>query len=65
MLIEFVKAWRRFVPGRVVEFHNGAADKLCRRGITRPYQQPPEEPTPKRVNRRQKRKASHATEANG
>lgn len=63
MLIEFIKAWRRFVPGRIVEFHNGAADTLCRRGLARPCHPPPEEPAPKHVARRQKRKGSHATDA--
>ncbi len=63
MLIEFVKAWRRLAQGRVIDFHNGAADVLCRRGIARPYQPPPEDPTSKHVARRQKRKASHATDA--
>ncbi len=35
MLIEFVRAWRRAVPEKVVEFHEGAANVLIRRGIAK------------------------------
>lgn len=33
MRIEFVKDYRGFAPGRVVEYHPGAAEELVRRGI--------------------------------